>query len=210
MQNTDSSIDHQLHENDRFNENVSCFGQKHFPPCCLEAGFGPRTLWTRIKWSNPSAIHASNGTQLYTMMTIVCRWTTFSNCFYFQNSINKLLDRLRNFEVQQALDANNGQKHRKKISWDSVGHSIFRYVVCEADGFKHGCKLTEETANRRKKVFILLFCPFSYYFHPIKIMVILGKSVKNLTFINMGAFQWNIEQSFIDNNDMSLKRTFEE
>ena len=69
-----------------------------------------------------------------------------------QASANKLIDRLKDPEVQSAIDESGKTKRKTGLSWDSILNAVFEYVICEADVLQNSSKLTDDTLFRKKKV----------------------------------------------------------
>ena len=71
-----------------------------------------------------------------------------------QISANKLIDRLKDLEIQNAIDESGKTKRKSGLSWDFILSKIFEYVICEADVLQNSSKLTDDTLSRKKKVML--------------------------------------------------------
>ena len=101
----------------------------------------------------------------------------FSGILYasLQASANKLINRLKDPEIQSAIDESAKCRSRTGVSWDAIMNAIFEYVITEAKELENHSKLRDDTFSRKKKVFLYQKYMFSFFgvinkFYPLLFM----------------------------------------
>ena len=69
-----------------------------------------------------------------------------------QTSANRLIERLKDPEIQTAIDESGKARSKGRVSWDAILNAVFGYVLNESDILKGSSKLTDDTLSRKKKV----------------------------------------------------------